>query len=874
MSDEIADVRLPGQASTSRNINETFVRCLDLYRNLAAHILENDNSNTEGGDDIDSNHLLDEFGRLRIWGDQTKAALEPKARSSLDDFLRNEERLSEEVKEVLGQLEIGLSIALSTAKDTDQQRSAPKGDASDRTISHSDYSSESGSEDSTDWGSKRPKSSRLSIIMSHIFEYIQLLYHFGSLLRRPGLKGRYLRHDDSEGRHPMTIFDTCHIEEKLRHWDRQAAGGIGVSPEKEEAVTEQIISERLACESANNIPQYVLSRRFAKANSQRREQLKYWINNPYRLDGPQGPEGKKIIGKSALKTKPKKGDAATEDETATVKPESKKSKSEKSRSTALSFSTVAESALPGSGTEMGRPQTVYAESVVAGKWSARVPPPPKPAIVIDGTEQYECPYCYMSLDAKLVKDRTAWKRHVFRDLRPYSCTFMECTNPNKLYTTRHEWKYHEMQIHRRNWVCHKCDCKFEEKDVLVQHLRDNHSGNWTDRQLSIILEMSERPMDESVILPCPLCKSQLSLAKLFDHLAAHMEEISLFVLPNNSEPGDNTNSNDAMRTDTENGSDGMEPSPQSSLRFSDIAQSDREAVEGEDSIPYIQLPASNPSDGAEAQVKGETGASSSVSRIPFDSSVIPDIDTIIDQLLEARHFPRGSPVHLTMEVILHLCEKSRIIFLSQPILLELLTPLKIVGDLQGQYHDLLRMFGCNGFPPEANYLFMGNYVDIEGQSVETICLLLAYKIKYPENFFLLRGSHEIERVNRDLGFYSECGKKGGTALWETFNGVFDCLPLAAIIADGIFVVHGGLSPDLTSMEQIRQVTRPTPVSCIHLIRFVVSLRNVDIATRFPPKMGGFGIFFGPVLETISWDGLKATVRGSPSYSGLTLFHAS
>lgn len=184
------------------------------------------------------------------------------------------------------------------------------------------------------------------------------------------------------------------------------------------------------------------------------------------------------------------------------------------------------------------------------------------------------------------------------------------------------------------------------------------------------------------------------------------------------------------------------------------------------------------------------------------------------------------------------------------------------------------MFGCNGFPPEANYLFMGNYVDIEGQSVETICLLLAYKIKYPENFFLLRGSHEIERVNRDLGFYSECGKKGGTALWETFNGVFDCLPLAAIIADGIFVVHGGLSPDLTSMEQIRQVTRPTPVSCIHLIRFVVSLRNVDIATRFPPKMGGFGIFFGPVLETISWDGLKATVRGSPSYSGLTLFHAS
>ncbi|EOA13736.1 hypothetical protein CARUB_v10026814mg [Capsella rubella] len=188
------------------------------------------------------------------------------------------------------------------------------------------------------------------------------------------------------------------------------------------------------------------------------------------------------------------------------------------------------------------------------------------------------------------------------------------------------------------------------------------------------------------------------------------------------------------------------------------------------------------------------------------------LDDIIRRLLDYRNPKPGTKqVMLNESEIRQLCIVSREIFLQQPNLLELEAPIKICGDIHGQYSDLLRLFEYGGFPPTANYLFLGDYVDRGKQSLETICLLLAYKIKYPENFFLLRGNHECASINRIYGFYDECKRRFSVRLWKVFTDSFNCLPVAAVIDDKILCMHGGLSPDLTNVEQIKNIKRPTDV---------------------------------------------------------------
>jgi|UniRef100_A0A6S8W7K8 serine/threonine-protein phosphatase PP1 catalytic subunit len=189
------------------------------------------------------------------------------------------------------------------------------------------------------------------------------------------------------------------------------------------------------------------------------------------------------------------------------------------------------------------------------------------------------------------------------------------------------------------------------------------------------------------------------------------------------------------------------------------------------------------------------------------------VDGIISQLVSSRNNTKkpGSVINIPHTDCAELCKQAKKVLLSQPMLLELGAPIKICGDIHGQFNDLLRLFEYGGFPPESNYLFLGDYVDRGKQSIEVICLLFAYKIKYPENFFILRGNHEASGINRIYGFYDECRRRYSVKVWKTFCNTFECLPCTAVIDDKIMCMHGGLSPELKRFEQISNIKRPCDV---------------------------------------------------------------
>jgi len=190
-----------------------------------------------------------------------------------------------------------------------------------------------------------------------------------------------------------------------------------------------------------------------------------------------------------------------------------------------------------------------------------------------------------------------------------------------------------------------------------------------------------------------------------------------------------------------------------------------------------------------------------------------DIDKIIQTLLHTPHrYLVENVAILNEQTISAICNQARMLLLKQPMLLELESPIKVCGDIHGQYTDLLKIFKNCGYPPYTNYLFLGDYVDRGKNSIETMVLLLAYKIRYPENFFILRGNHESASINKIYGFFDECKRRYSIRLYRTFNDCFNCLPVCAIISDKIFCCHGGISPNLTSLDQIRRIIRPCYVA--------------------------------------------------------------
>ncbi|KAI0460434.1 hypothetical protein F5B21DRAFT_510700 [Xylaria acuta] len=488
--------------SASERLGTLYSECLASFKKFLVRCSRYDRLNSSQG----LEKCFEEYSRLKVWGHQERAALNPSVPGSLAATLQGHPKLQGVLFEIYEQMIDGfhridsLSSA-SLAESLDLLADEYNNDGGSDT--RSDVSDDSNTED---------ESNIVSRIIKCIFESIGELYRVSSLIRRPRLTGRYLRST-------LPIVDpTCqqdyeHIRQKFVLWKKQQKDetsqdqAIETASQMvhsfEETATPEVIANRQSTEEIGNPQERILSRRLAVSNIKRRRQLGYWAAHPYQIDA-------EVL--NPVDTKP-------------TKP----------ASTVVSFSTVAMSAVFPHQTIQDRNkiiQTLYAPTLVGKHTTLRIPDPPK----LDGSESsFECPYCHMTLGFEEMSIRENWKRHVFRDLRPYICTFPDCPDPERLFLTRHDWRYHEMQLHRRQWICQSCCREYASKMEMTEHLRRVHNSSIRDRELTALLEMSERPINEACVDKCPFCHGSMSTKKLLDHMAGHMEELALLSLPRSHE---------------------------------------------------------------------------------------------------------------------------------------------------------------------------------------------------------------------------------------------------------------------------------------------------------------------------------------------------
>ncbi|XP_024037658.1 serine/threonine-protein phosphatase PP2A-4 catalytic subunit isoform X2 [Citrus clementina] len=153
-----------------------------------------------------------------------------------------------------------------------------------------------------------------------------------------------------------------------------------------------------------------------------------------------------------------------------------------------------------------------------------------------------------------------------------------------------------------------------------------------------------------------------------------------------------------------------------------------------------------------------------------------DLDEQISQLMQCK--PLSEPQ------VKALCEKAKEILMEESNVQPVKSPVTICGDIHGQFHDLAELFQIGGK------------------------LLVALKVRYPQRITILRGNHESRQITQVYGFYDECLRKYGNAnIWKIFTDLFDYFPLTALVESEIFCLHGGLSPSIETLDNIRNFDR-------------------------------------------------------------------
>ena len=233
-----------------------------------------------------------------------------------------------------------------------------------------------------------------------------------------------------------------------------------------------------------------------------------------------------------------------------------------------------------------------------------------------------------------------------------------------------------------------------------------------------------------------------------------------------------------------------------------------------------------------------------------------DLDSIISVLQQAKLLPEPTLCSLLLKLMETLINESNVIELSSPII--------CVGDVHGQLYDLFEMFkktAPNGITNE-KYLFLGDLVDRGRYSVATFAYVAALKLKYPKQVYIIRGNHESRQVNQTYGFYHECmALYGHAGVWNLLTSVFDTLPVAALVDNKYFCVHGGLSPQISLIEQLSLMSRYQEIPQRGPL-CDVCWSDPDDLDQWHENSRGVGYLYGPSQAEafIRNNGLKMIVR--------------
>jgi diadenosine tetraphosphatase ApaH/serine/threonine PP2A family protein phosphatase len=218
---------------------------------------------------------------------------------------------------------------------------------------------------------------------------------------------------------------------------------------------------------------------------------------------------------------------------------------------------------------------------------------------------------------------------------------------------------------------------------------------------------------------------------------------------------------------------------------------------------------------------------------------MPDLAQWEDQLRQAQPLSERD-----MRI---LCRLATEVLLEEPNVRPVRSPAAICGDIHGQVMDLLQLLKIGGdisATSTTHFVFLGDLVDRGVNSVETLALLLVLKVRYPDKLTLIRGNHESRQCTSMYGFLDECKKKfGGVEVWRACTAVFDCMPLAALIDGEALCVHGGLSPALRKIDQIRLLSRRVEIPHQGPMSDLV-WSDPDNVDRFVVSPRGAGYLFG------------------------------